>query len=54
VLQRPTRVRPPGKSVSARGDATGRVGDTIMRTNSSSGQRFIAFVTATGPVVQLQ
>jgi len=41
-------------SVSARADETGRIGDTILLTNPSSGQRFTALVTATGPVVQLQ
>jgi flagella basal body P-ring formation protein FlgA len=41
-------------SVSARADENGRIGDTIMLTNPSSGQRFTAVVTASGPVVQLQ
>jgi flagella basal body P-ring formation protein FlgA len=41
-------------SVSARSDETGRIGDTIMLTNPSSGQRFTALVTATGPVIHLQ
>jgi flagella basal body P-ring formation protein FlgA len=41
-------------SVSARAEETGRIGDTILLTNPSSGQRFTAIVTANGPVVQLQ
>jgi flagella basal body P-ring formation protein FlgA len=41
-------------SVSAVADQAGRLGDTILMTNPSSGQRFRALVTAQGPVVQLQ
>jgi flagella basal body P-ring formation protein FlgA len=41
-------------SISARADETGRIGDTIMLTNPSSGQRFTALVTASGPIVKLQ
>ena len=41
-------------SVSARANETGRVGDTIMLTNPTSGQRFTALVTLTGPVIHLQ
>jgi len=41
-------------SVNATADQTGRVGDIILMTNSSTGQRFQALVTRTGPVVQLQ
>jgi flagella basal body P-ring formation protein FlgA len=41
-------------SVNAVADETGRIGDTILLTNPSSGRRFSALVTADGPVVQLQ
>ena len=41
-------------SVNAVADETGRIGDTILLTNPSSGRRFSAQVTANGPVVRLQ
>jgi flagella basal body P-ring formation protein FlgA len=41
-------------SVNAVADQAGRIGDTILLTNPSSGRRFSAQVTATGPVLQLQ
>jgi flagella basal body P-ring formation protein FlgA len=41
-------------SINAVAAQAGRVGDTIMLTNPSSGKRFTALVTASGPVVQLQ
>jgi flagella basal body P-ring formation protein FlgA len=41
-------------SINAVADETGRIGDTILLTNPSSGRRFSALVTADGPVVQLQ
>jgi flagella basal body P-ring formation protein FlgA len=41
-------------SVNAIADQTGRIGDTILLTNPSSGRRFTAQVTAAGVVVQLQ
>jgi flagella basal body P-ring formation protein FlgA len=41
-------------SIDAMADETGRVGDTILLTNPTSGRRFSALVTATGPVVRLQ
>jgi len=41
-------------SIDAVADETGRIGDTILLTNPSSGRRFTATVTANGPVVQLQ
>jgi len=41
-------------SVTAVSDETGRIGDTILLTNPSSGRRFTATVTQSGPVVQLQ
>jgi flagella basal body P-ring formation protein FlgA len=41
-------------SIDAVADETGRIGDTILLTNPSSGRRFTATVTANGPIVQLQ
>ncbi|MDD2704970.1 MAG: flagella basal body P-ring formation protein FlgA, partial [Acidocella sp.] len=41
-------------SVNAVADQSGRIGDTILLTNPSSGRHFSAQVTANGPVVQLQ
>jgi len=41
-------------SITAVADQTGRIGDTILLTNPSSGRRFTATVTQSGPVVQLQ
>ncbi len=41
-------------SITAVADQTGRIGDTILLTNPSSGRRFTATVTQAGPVVQLQ
>ena|GEM_PF-2391154 len=41
-------------SIEAMADQTGRIGDTILLTNPSSGRRFSALVTASGPVVRLQ
>jgi flagella basal body P-ring formation protein FlgA len=41
-------------SIDAMADETGRVGDTILLTNPTSGRRFSALVTASGPVVRLQ
>ncbi len=41
-------------SVNAVAQQPGRIGDTILLTNPSSGRRFSAEVTAQGPVVQLQ
>jgi flagella basal body P-ring formation protein FlgA len=41
-------------SVNAMADETGRIGDTILMTNPSSGRRFSALVTASGPVLRLQ
>jgi flagella basal body P-ring formation protein FlgA len=41
-------------SINAVAAEAGRLGDTIMLTNPSSGRRFTAVVTAAGPVVQLQ
>ncbi|HQT46413.1 MAG: flagella basal body P-ring formation protein FlgA [Acidocella sp. 20-63-7] len=41
-------------SVNAVADETGRIGDTILLTNPSSGRRFSAQVTANGPVLNLQ
>jgi len=41
-------------SINALADEDGRIGDTILLTNPSSGRRFSATVTATGPVLQLQ
>jgi flagellar basal body P-ring formation protein FlgA len=41
-------------SINAVADQTGRIGDTILMTNPSSGQRFPALVTRTGPIVKLQ
>jgi flagella basal body P-ring formation protein FlgA len=41
-------------TVNAVADEAGRLGDTILMTNPSSGQRFHALVTAQGPVVHLQ
>ena len=41
-------------SINAVADETGRIGDTILLTNPSSGRRFSALVTANGPMVQLQ
>ncbi len=40
--------------VSAVAAETGRIGDTILLTNPSSGRRFTALLTAGGPVIQLQ
>lgn len=40
-------------SLNAVADETGRIGDTILFTNPSSGRRFSAQITATGPVLQL-
>ena len=40
-------------SILATADQSGRIGDTILMTNRSSGKRFSALVTAGGPVVQL-
>jgi flagella basal body P-ring formation protein FlgA len=41
-------------TINAVAQQPGRVGDTILLTNPSSGRRFSAQVTAQGPVVQLQ
>jgi flagella basal body P-ring formation protein FlgA len=41
-------------SIDAVASEAGRLGDTIMLENPSSGRRFTAVVTAQGPVVQLQ
>jgi flagella basal body P-ring formation protein FlgA len=41
-------------SINAVAAQVGRLGDTIMLTNPSSGRRFTALLTAAGPVVQLQ
>jgi flagella basal body P-ring formation protein FlgA len=41
-------------SLSAVADQTGRVGDTILMTNPTTGQHFPAQVTSTGIVVTLQ
>jgi flagella basal body P-ring formation protein FlgA len=41
-------------TVNAVADQAGRVGETILMTNPSSGQRFHALVTPTGPEVRLQ
>jgi flagella basal body P-ring formation protein FlgA len=41
-------------SIDAVADETGRIGDTILLTNPSSGRRFTATLTANGPVVNLQ
>lgn len=41
-------------SINAVANETGRIGDTILLTNPSSGRRFSALVTATGPIVRLQ
>ncbi|MBB5373758.1 flagellar basal body P-ring formation chaperone FlgA [Acidocella aromatica] len=41
-------------SVNAVAQQAGRIGDTVLLTNPSSGRRFSAEVTAHGPVVQLQ
>jgi flagella basal body P-ring formation protein FlgA len=41
-------------TVNAVADEAGRLGDTILMTNPSSGQRFHALVTAQGPTVRLQ
>jgi flagella basal body P-ring formation protein FlgA len=41
-------------TVSAVAAEAGRVGDTILLTNPSSGRRFTAVLTAGGPVIQLQ
>jgi flagella basal body P-ring formation protein FlgA len=41
-------------SINAVADQTGRIGDTILLTNPSSGKRFTALVTAAGLLVQLQ
>jgi flagella basal body P-ring formation protein FlgA len=50
------QVESPGLSLSvvAVADQTGRLGETILMTNPSSGRRFSALVTARGPVVRLQ
>jgi len=40
--------------IVATADETGRLGDTILLTNPSSGRRFTALVTANGLVVRLQ
>ena len=40
-------------SLDAVADETGRIGDTILFTNPSSGRRFSAQITAGGPVLQL-
>lgn len=40
-------------SVMAVADETGRLGDTILMTNPSSGKRFSAQITANGPVVNV-
>jgi flagella basal body P-ring formation protein FlgA len=50
------QVESPGLSVSVQAiaDETGRVGETILMTNTGSGRRFSALVTAQGPVVRLQ
>jgi flagella basal body P-ring formation protein FlgA len=41
-------------TVTAVADQTGRIGETILLTNPSSGRRFSALVTVDGPVVRLQ
>ncbi len=41
-------------SLDAVATETGRIGDTILFTNPSSGRRFSAQITAAGPVLQLQ
>ncbi len=41
-------------SLDAVAAETGRIGDTILFTNPSSGRRFSAQITAGGPVLQLQ
>jgi len=41
-------------SIDAVALEAGRLGDTIMLTNPSSGRRFNALVTSAGPVVELQ
>ncbi|MDD2795464.1 flagellar basal body P-ring formation chaperone FlgA [Acidocella sp.] len=41
-------------SLNAVATETGRIGDTILFTNPSSGRRFSAQITATGPVLNLQ
>lgn len=41
-------------SVTAEADQTGRIGETILFTNPTSGRRFTALVTADGPVLRLQ
>jgi flagella basal body P-ring formation protein FlgA len=41
-------------SITAIADEAGRVGDTILLTNPSSGRRFSALVTSGGPVLRLQ
>ncbi len=40
-------------TVNAVAEQTGRIGETILMANPSSGQHFSALVTATGPVVDL-
>ena len=40
-------------TVNAVAQQTGRIGQTILMVNPSSGQHFSALVTATGPVVDL-
>jgi flagella basal body P-ring formation protein FlgA len=49
-------VESPGLTISVQAVAneTGRLGETILMTNPSSGRRFSALVTAEGPVVRLQ
>jgi flagella basal body P-ring formation protein FlgA len=41
-------------SIDAVAGETGRIGDTVLFTNPSSGRRFSALITADGPVVKLQ
>lgn len=41
-------------SINAVADQTGRIGDTILLTNPSSGKRFTALVTPAGLLVRLQ
>jgi len=41
-------------SVDAVANQTGRIGDTILFTNPSSGRRFSALITGNGPIVKLQ
>jgi flagella basal body P-ring formation protein FlgA len=40
-------------SVGAVANETGRIGDTILLTNTASGRRFSALITAEGPVIRL-